>query len=749
MSARSIAVSEKRQATRITLVSVAWERIGLGAILLLAALLNFIQLDRVGLGNSYYASAVKSMLLSWHNFFFVSFDPGGFVTIDKPPLAFWLQTASAKVFGFNGVSLILPEAIAGVLSVWLLYGLVARVYGRPAGLLAALALAITPVSVLVDRTNLVESILVLTLLLAAWATTRAVEQGRLRWIVLAGVFVGLGFNVKSLEAYLAAPAIFLAYFVGARIRWHERVWHVVLAGIAMLVVSLAWVTAVDLTPASQRPYVASSGNNSELSLAIGYNGLGRLTGNTFSFLSGGATVSSTLSNLSPTNLGFTQGETGSPGIQRLVNASLGGQTGWLILLAIIGFIVVMWQRRPHWPLDREQSMAVLWGAWLATGVAFFSIAGFFHAYYLATLAPPIAALSGIALVTLWRAYRSAGWRGWALPVALIATALVQAHILGFFPAWNGWQTPLVVGCAAVLALILAALRIDAVRRRFAQQTTYAMMLGAAVLGTLALLLSPFIWSEYTVANAAPSMAPSAGPSGGGGFGGFGGGGTRHFRTGSFTLPNGKHVNFQDFAGRGFRGRFGHAGGGGFGDGTAANPALVKYLETHQGNAKFLVATANASAAEPYILSTGKPVMDLGGFNGGDRILTVQQLAALVDKGTVRYFLVSGRGFGGGGFGSFGSAGASGTATGGAASARSFGAPSQPSATVALHGGARGAAGNANSDLTQWVTTNCKAVASSAYGVAATSPTAGGNFGFGGATQPLYDCSAYAAAHTSS
>src|SRR5205807_1915393 len=150
----------------------------------LAAILDFFQLDRAGLGNTYYAAAVKSMLTSWHNFFFVSLDPGGFVSVDKPPVAFWIQAASAKLFGFSGISLMLPQALAGVLSVALLYHLVARVFGRPAGLLAALALAITPVAVVDNRGNLIESMLVLALLLAAWAILRAAETGRLRWLLL-------------------------------------------------------------------------------------------------------------------------------------------------------------------------------------------------------------------------------------------------------------------------------------------------------------------------------------------------------------------------------------------------------------------------------------------------------------------------------------------------------------------------------------------------------------------------------------
>jgi 4-amino-4-deoxy-L-arabinose transferase-like glycosyltransferase len=717
MSSESIASPQESVLPRSTIIALPWYRVALGLILVLTAILDFFQLDRIGLGNTYYAAAVKSMLTSWHNFFFVSLDPGGFVSVDKPPVAFWIQAASAKVFGFGGISLMLPQALAGVLSVALLYHLVARVFGRPAGLLAALALALTPVAVLVNRGNLIESTLVLALLLAAWAVLRAAETGRLRWLLLSAFLVGVGFNIKMLEAYLALPAIVLVYALGAPVRWWTRLWHLALAGVVLLVVSLSWMTAVDLTPVSQRPYVGSSGNNSELSLALGYNGLGRLTGNAFAFLNGGTSLSKTISNLSPTSLGFTQGEAGGTGIERLVNAELGGQAGWLLMLAIIGFLVTAWQHRVRWPLDRRHQSLVLWGGWLLTAGAFFSIAGFFHAYYLATIAPPVAALAGIGIVSLWQDYRRGGWRGWVLPVALVASALVEAHILSFFPDWSRWLTPLVVGSSVLVAIALLAIHLK-------WHVNRSIALAAMGLGTLALLLTPSVWTEYTVANAAGGLVPSAGP-GGRGFG-FGGGPPRSAAGRVFRFPNGA-VFVQEFGppGSGRVGggqRFGPSGGGPRGDiGTTADKNLVRYLEAHQGHTKFLVATLNAGSAEPFILTTGRPVMALGGFMG-DRILTVSQLATDVKNGTVRYFLLSAGDRNGPG-----------------------NVPKQLRTYLERRGGFggrfRGGFGNGNNDLVQWVSKNCSVVPASAYHSASGSPAGG----FGGGQQ-LYDCGAYAAAH---
>jgi 4-amino-4-deoxy-L-arabinose transferase-like glycosyltransferase len=723
MSSETIAPQPEAVLAPATTLVLPWHRVALGGILALTAALDVIQLDRIGLGNTYYAAAVKSMLSNWHAFFFVSLDPGGFVTVDKPPVAFWVQTLSAKIFGFGGVSLLLPEVLAGILSVLLLYHLVARPFGRTAGLLAALALALTPVAVVVDRSNLVESQLVLAVLLAAWAVLRASEKGSLRFLLLGAVLVGVGFNIKMLEAYLVVPALALVYLLGAPVRWYRRLVHLVLAGVVLLAVSLSWVTAVDLTPAGQRPYVGSSGNNSELSLALGYNGLGRLTGNTFSFLRGGTTLSNTVSDLSPTNLGFTLGETGPIGVERLVNAQLGGQAGWLLMLAIVGFIAVAWQRRVRFPLDRQQQAVVLWGAWLLTGGTFFSVAGFFHAYYLAMIGPPIAALAGIGAVTLWQDYRRPGWRGWTLPLALLAAAAVQAHILSYFPAWNSWLSPLILGGTAIAGMVLLV-------ARFQHRIPRMASLAAVAVGLAALLLTPFIWSEYSVAHASTDAIPSAGPPAAGGFGGFGGGrppfgGGRFGGAGGFGPP--PEIGAVLPPGSGFRfpgrraGGFGPPGGG-FGGrgGTSADPKLVRYLEAHQDTTTYLVATFNAGEAEPFILTTGKPVMDLGGFMGADRIVNVKQLAALVANGTVRYFLVSGGGAG------------------------RFGGPPPPRfgdfPSRGRFRGGPGGARNANSDLLQWVTASCKEVPPSAYGAISTSAVGG----FDNATQPLYDCGAHAA-----
>jgi len=243
---------------RIDAPAHRWLAPTLGAVLLIAAGLDIFRLWQDGDGNLYYAAAVKSMLTGWHPFFFVAFDPAGFISVDKPPLGLWLQTASAKLFGFHGLSLLLPQALAGVLSVALLYVLVRRSFGPLAGVVAALALALTPISVATNRNNTMDSLLVLLVLVAAYAVSHAAETGRLRPLLLCAALVGLGFNVKMLQAYLVLPAFALTYLIGAPLGRSRRLAHLALATVVLMVVSLSWAVVIELTPANDRPFIGSS-----------------------------------------------------------------------------------------------------------------------------------------------------------------------------------------------------------------------------------------------------------------------------------------------------------------------------------------------------------------------------------------------------------------------------------------------------------------------------------------------------------
>ena len=725
-------------------ISRLWSRGALGAIALLSIFLNFFQLGQNGYGNLYYAAGIKSMGDSWHNFFFVSFDPGGFVTIDKPPLGFWLQTLSTKIFGFTAFSLFLPQALCGVLAVLLLYTLVRRHFGVVAGLIAALALALSPVSVVTDRNNTIDGTLALVLLLAAWAIIRAAESGKLRWLLLSAAFVGIGFNIKMAEAYLVVPALGLTYLLCAPRKIITRIWHLALALLVMLVISLSWAAAVDLTPAAQRPYVGSTQNNSELSLAFGYNGLNRLHIGTTGFGGAGGTRqngrpgggfggfrngngNSGSANTSGGFGGFRNGNgnsgnasnsgatgnaanlieqlgagfrAGSGGPLSLIGSSMGGQIGWLLPFALLAIVALAWQRRPRFQRDRQQLALVLWGCWLLTMAIFFTLDGSFHQYYLTEMAPGLSAMVGIGLVVMWNDYRRTGWRGWLLPLAFVLTAAAQIFILINYPSWSQWMSPVIgtLTLIAALALIFLRLRSRSTSRSTKNWNWSSPRISGIVvgIGLVVLLLAPTIWSGYSVIQNVENSDPTAGP---------GASGIAVNRGSGAGIRGGQGIAA---LGSTFASAFAGFLGGGSGQ---ANPQLVSYLEAHQGTTKFLVATANASTAESLILTTNKPVMAMGGFSGSDPILTTSQLQTLIHNGTVRFFLVS-----------------SSRATQALADAipeqyRSF-----------LGSGGFGGGGFGQSTLSNWISTNCRPVPAQNW----QSSTQGGG-GLGGSQ--LYDCAA--------
>lgn len=651
-------------------------RVALLAITLLSTYFNFWMLGQNGYGNLYYAAAVKSMGSNLHAFFFVSLDPAGFVTVDKPPLGFWMQVVSTKILGFTPFAIFLPQALAGVLSVVILYWLVRRHFGVVAGLLAALALAVSPISVVTNRNNTIDSTLMLALLLGAWTTFRAIESGQLRWLILTAVCVGLGFNIKMLEAYLVVPAFLLAFLLGANMPWVRRITQVLISGGVMVALSLAWVLAVDFIPAALRPYVGSTQNNSELSLALGYNGLQRLLGmgggtggapggiggaggrpqggppsgfNPEAFGSGGAfgppPSASGAAGGPDGGAGTSVGmfNTGNPGLFRLFTTPLGGQIVWLLPLALIGMLALALQS-PFRPREnRQQQSLVMWGTWLVTMVIFFSAASFFHQYYLSQMAPAIAALVGIGIVTMWRQYLVPGWHGWLLPLALGITGAEQILIISSDPTWGIWLIPVIA-----VPTLIAAVGLTIARLRPEISIPQRVKVAVVGLGLFALLAAPTVWSAYPALSNAASDLPVAGSAA----------------------------------------QFGAAGGS-----TQVNTGLIKYLEAHQGSATYLVATPSSNTADPIILATGKAVMALGGFTGSDPILTTTQLQTMVKAGTIHYFLLDSTGTGGGG------------------------------------------PGGGQSTLTQWVQHQCTTVAASAYQSTTTTTTQGG---FGGAQQ-LYVC----------
>ncbi len=589
---------------------------GLGGVMALGLGLRLWRLGQNGYGTEYYSAGVRSMLDSPHNFLFNSFDPAGFVSLDKPPIALWVQVASAKLLGFSGLSVLLPQVLEGLASVALVYHLVARRFGAAAGLLAGLFLALTPISVVIDRSSNTDSCLVLVLLLAAWALTVAAERGSAALFALSMALVGIGFNVKMLAAFVVLPTFALVYFAGAPVDWRRRLAHLAVGGAVVAVVSLSWVAFYDLTPPERRPFAGSSRSNSMIELAVGHNGMERFVrrGGMFARGLGNATA------VAPGQSGAPGGPQGGRlrqadnvpvGPLRLADRHLAGQVGWLLPLALAGMAAAAVRTERRWPLDAAHQAVLLWSGWALTYAVVYSYAGgIFHAYYLVTMAPPLAALAGVGVMALWSWYRRGGRIALLLPAALLLTAGWQlfiwygdlARAAGPLRDWRVWLClAMLAGALGASAGLLGALGPHLTRRPPRSWAPVALGIGLA-----ALLATPVTWALGASLTRANVMLPYA------------------------ALPGAPALD--DPAGQPFwRG----------GAGIARDARLLAFLQANRQGERYLLATLNARLAAPLIIETGEPVMAIGGFMGADPILTPERLAAMTVAGQVRFVLLGG------------------------------------------------------------------------------------------------------------
>jgi len=575
------------------------EWLAIAGVLLLSAILQLARLGEQGWGNPYYAATVRSMLLDRDLWFFASFDPAGWVSVDKPPFGFWVQSASSRLFGFHGWALLLPQALATIGSVALIWRVVRDRFGPVAGVLSALVLALTPITVATGRTNTIDPLLVLVLLIAVWALQRAIDRSALRWLLLSGAMIGIGFLTKMLQAYLVLPAWAAAWVLADAMRsWRRRTAALVAAGLVVVVVSASWLVIVDRTPASERPYVGSSSGNSAIELAIGYNGLQRLLGDRDE-TSGAPSPGRILS-------AFGAIETGSPGPLRLFNPFLAAQASWLLVVAIVGGMCA-WRVAGPWlalPLGRAQAALVLWGGWLLTAIAFFSVAAQFHRYYLVMLGPPIAALTGIGAVDLWTLYRRPGVGGWVLPGTVGACTAIAMLIVARVPGISAAVLPVTLIIGAISTVLLIAGRL--VARVDLRRTLASLGCAAAV---IALAIGPAIWSSWSVTHPVDSTLPAAGP-------------------GTSLVPSlggsSDDANAPSFA----LDRI-----------SPPDPATLAFLNRNHRTERFPLATLNAMSAAPYIIYEAMPVAALGGFVGQDPIVSPPRLRQMIERGDVRFVLL--------------------------------------------------------------------------------------------------------------
>ena len=587
-----------------------------GALYLFGALHN-------GMANSYYAAAVQAASQDWTAWLFGSLDAANYVSVDKPPLATMVMGLSARLFGFSSFSMLLPSVLAGVGSVWLVYAAVKRQFGFMSAAIAGAVLALTPVAALMFGFNNPDAILTLMLTASGYAFLRSLEGKRpLLWLGLAGLFTGLAFNTKMLQGLMVLPAMMLVYLVFAKPPIVKRFLHVMFAGVITAISTLWWSVLVWLTPAGSRPWVGSTNDNNIWSLIFGYNGLGRLfgghgggggtpprggadgatalqaTGSTTQTMADGASMMPGGMGGGPGG-GHGPGGTGfggQTGIFRIFNNDFGPNIAWLLVLALVGGGLLLWILRKTPRTNRGRAVVIFWMLWLLIHIVIFSMtSGVIHPYYVVVMAPAVAALVGISLPFLWGAYTRRKPYAWLLPVLVGVTAVTTVIILGYSGTmtWLMW----IVGLLGLVGMIGLLINLYAPRR---------WLQNSAIIAAIATCtLAPTVYTLATVNVSHTGSIPTAGPS-------------------STAMRGSNNETSQ------------------------ADSQLVQYLLRHQHGATWLVAVASANESAAIQLTSGQPVMAVGGFNGSDTPLTLEQFKQLVKDGKVRYYAISSHGRGGGG-----------------------------------------------------------------------------------------------------
>ncbi len=569
-----------------------------------------------GMANSYYAVAAQAASTNWTAWLFGSLDAANFVSVDKPPISMMIMGLFGRIFGFSSWSMLLPHALAGIATVALVYLTVKRWYGARAGLIAGIVMALTPAAALMFRFNNPDSFLTLFLTASAYAFLRSFEGKRpVLWLSIAGLFTGLAFNTKMLQGLLLLPIMTIIYISFARPKFTTRMWHLGVAGIAIIVSTFWWSILVWLTPAVNRPWVGSTSDNSIWSLIFGYNGFGRLLGDgggpgsrPGGMMQMGAqatsqTASPAAQAMTPP-IGMMGGSFGAggpgngpggvgfgseTGVLRIFNESFGPNIAWLILVALIGGGLVIWLLRRAPRRNKERVGVLLWLGWLLIHIVIFSMtSGTIHPYYVVAMAPAIAALVGIGVPYIWQAYTRRTKVAWILPLSIALTTILSIIMLGYsnYWPWLMWLVMIAGGVATILTLLPLSQT-----KRLKQ-----IILGLAITAGMA---APIVFSVSTVATAHSGSIPTAGP-------------------GASAMSNTNNELAR------------------------AESTLVSFLLENRHGTTWLAVVNSANESAPIQLSSGQPVMAIGGFNGSDSTLTLSQLKQLVKQGKVRYYVVNSR-----------------------------------------------------------------------------------------------------------
>jgi 4-amino-4-deoxy-L-arabinose transferase-like glycosyltransferase len=531
----------------------------------------------------FYGAAARSMSQSWHDFVFGAFDPAGTITVDKLPGALWLQALSLRLFGFHIWALVLPQIVEGVVTILVLYRAVRLIATPLAGIIASSVLAVSPITVLLNRGNISDSLLIMCLVLAADAATRAIVIKRLRPLLAASVWVGVAFQAKMAQAWLVLPGIWLAYAVAGAPSMRRRVAHVGAAALVTAAVSLSWMSAVSLVPRHDRPFVDGSQHDSVFAQVFEYNGVLR-------FRNGGTGIGDPAPFLvqlvhQGRSLGLATSNV-PPGWHRLLTGVLGRDGAWLIPAALLSLALIGWSRRRTDRRDPVRAAAVLWGCWLAFTFVAFSEGRYLNSYYVAALSPAVAAIVALGTTEVVQA-RVGVRRSSVVASGVIATsgyALYLVHRGSDVPAWLV-PTLAAATAVAVVGLVLVLRPHKAI---------VGVVTAVAVL--LASLLAPAVASATSVTRV---LGPFDSP----------------FEPHSVTLVT------QDLSRT-----------------LPEHIASGKRLRALDQPLRLSTETSGLAAND--ILFSGREVLPIGGFTGAVPSPTLSQLQHDVAVGTVNFFVLA-------------------------------------------------------------------------------------------------------------